>query len=188
LNELSKNTFIYQYLENSQQDEIPILNKNFASNGLPILSKLYDQNGNYSIKQLILSRNNVYASYCHEVNVNIDFITDFFFKNMYRENLLFEIFRQSLLQGYDKYEVIAETISIINTNIFMKSNHIYDKREPDYVNLVNRLTRKFIKGIRLVFLDRKAGNNKYTKEKVKKNLTSYCIYVYTIIIVITKKK
>jgi len=175
LSELSKKTFIYQYLENSQQDEIPILNKNYASNGLSILSKLYDQNGNFSIKQLILSRNNVYAAYCHEVNINIELITDFFFKNMYRENLFFEIFRQSLLQGYDKYEIIAETIGIIETNIFTKSNHIYDKKEPDYINIVNRLIRKFIKGTRLVFLDRKGDNNKNLKEK---------IYIYTKILYI----
>jgi len=182
LNELSKNTFIFQYLANSQQDEIPIINKNLTGNGLPTLNKLFEQNGSYSIKQILLAHNNVYSTFCYEVTVNVELVRDFFFKNMYRENLVFEIFRQIFLQGYDKYEVIAEAIGILYTIIFTKSNNIYNKNESDCVHSANQLIRKFVNGMLLVFLDRKSNTNKYLKEKVlssssrKKKLINYHIY------------
>ncbi|ORX58457.1 hypothetical protein BCR36DRAFT_343705 [Piromyces finnis] len=170
LNELSKNTFIYQYLESSQQDGIPILNKNYACNGIPTLSKLNEQNGSFSIKQILLSHNNVYTTFCYEVQVNTNIIRDYFFRNEYKENLLFEILRQSLLQGFNKYEVIAETIGIIHSNIFLKCNNIYDNDDPNCISYLNGLIRKFIKALRLVFLERKDIYDKNSKEK---------IYIYT---------
>ena len=169
-------------MENSQQDEIPILNKNIYNNGIPTLNKLNEQNGSYSIKQILLSHNNVYANFCYEVHANVNIVRNYFFRNEYKENLLFDILRQSLLQGFDKYEVIAETIGIIHSNIFLKCNNIYDNDDPDCNSELNSLIRKFIKALRLVFLERKDINNKHSKEKVT------IIIKYKIFIIIQKKK
>ncbi|OUM65526.1 hypothetical protein PIROE2DRAFT_7457, partial [Piromyces sp. E2] len=164
LNGLSKNAFIFQYLESSQQNEIPILNKNNC-NGISSLNKLNEQNGNYSVKQILLLHNNIFSNFCYEVQVNVKLLKNYFFKNDYKENLLFDVLRQSLLQGFDKYEVIAETIGIIHSNIFLKCNNIYDNENPEYNSNINELIRKFIKALRLVFLERKESSHKFYKEK-----------------------